>query len=497
MIDGGGTLKSALPLARAPVSAGRVVVGRSIATIVILLGTFVALWPSTAALTVRWADTVSRAYTHGSLILLLACVLLWRRRASAAALPAQPSWPAAAATAILGLLWLVMYRAGIEIGHLALLPLIVAGTIATVFGSAILRALWLPVAYLYFTIPLFDAINPLLQWASAFAVGGFLNVVGIPVYFDGLEFQIPAGRFEIADGCSGLHFFIVGLSIATLYGEWHFDTWRVRLRLLVLAAAMALLTNWVRICIIIVAGHVTDMQHHLVSEEHYTFGWFLFAGMMAIYFLIVRRWAAPEPAPVPAAPAAGARAAPVAGVVLACAALAVPAIAPLADDNTAPADRAAGFAPKDPPGWTRGPAPANAPVFRNADAASAAGYVRDGAAVQAFSAVYLAQSQGKEFSGFGNEPLGEGFRQASAFVPDGDWLEARATDAARDPWLVRIRYRIGHTAFTGLRRAQLEYSVRSIVDDPLSSVTVLRTRCAADDCASARPLLDRFTREMP
>ena len=41
------------------------------------------------------------------------------------------------------------------------------------------------------------------------------------------------------------------------------------------------LTNWCAFFIIVVAGHLTDMQHHLVTDEHYSFGWYMFAGMMA------------------------------------------------------------------------------------------------------------------------------------------------------------------------------------------------------------------------
>ena len=100
-----------------------------------------------------------------------------------------------------------------------------------------MRCLWLPVLYAYFTIPVWDLLNPLLQWLSAFAVRGVLSLIGLPVYFDGLHFQIPAGVFEIAGGCSGLHFFIVGAAIAVFYGELHRDRLATRVKLVALAIA--------------------------------------------------------------------------------------------------------------------------------------------------------------------------------------------------------------------------------------------------------------------
>ena len=122
--------------------------------------------------------------------------------------------------------------------------------------------------------------------------------------------HLAAGVFEVAGGCSGIHFLIVSLALATLYGEIGRDSLKVRLQLVALAAGLALLTNWLRVYIIIVAGHLTDMQHFLIREGHYNFGWMLFAGMMVVFFLLARRFApiAP-PSPAIRAPPSANRAA--------------------------------------------------------------------------------------------------------------------------------------------------------------------------------------------
>ena len=51
--------------------------------------------------------------------------------------------------------------------------------------------------------------------------------------------HVPAGSLEIAGGCSGLHFFIVGVAIAALYGELNRDSLRTRVQLVALAALLA------------------------------------------------------------------------------------------------------------------------------------------------------------------------------------------------------------------------------------------------------------------
>jgi exosortase A len=488
-----GTFKS-LPLAQPlPASASTGAV-RAITLISVVLLTFAVLWPTTASLIERWSDTVSRAYTHGSLILLIACVLVWRRRASFAPVTVRHSWAAFAVTAALGLLWLVVFRSGIQIGHQLLLPLICFGLVWTIFGRAMTRRVLFPIGYLYFALPVWDLINPLLQWVTVFAVRGFLSLLGIPVFFDGLEFQLPAGRFEIADGCSGLHFFIVGLAIAALYGEWHSDTRAMRLRLLALGALFALATNWIRIVIIFIAGHLTQMQHYLVSGEHYTFGWMLFAVAMTGYFLIVRRWpAAAASAPAVVDTATVVRV-PAAGVALAAAALLLPATLPWIDGNRGDVAGLARHAlPSAVPGWWRTAVVAHAPRFVNADATDSASYQSGSVEVQAFSAAYLQQMQGRELADFENRPLGEGLASASgvSLLGDGAWLETQARDRAGGRSLVRVSYRVDDYSSARLRRAQLVYGVASLTRDPVSSALVLRARCA-QNCDSARAALDRF-----
>lgn len=488
-----GTFKSLALAQPLPASASASTV-RAVTLIGVVLLTFAALWPTTASLIERWSDTVSRAYTHGSLILLISCVLVWRRRATFASVTVRHSWPAFAVTAALGLVWLVVFRSGLQIGHQLLLPLICFGLVWTIFGRAMTRRVLFPVGYLYFALPIWDLINPLLQWVTVFAVRGFLSLLGIPVFFDGLEFQLPAGRFEIADGCSGLHFFIVGLAIAALYGEWHSDTRAMRVRLLVLGALFALATNWIRIVIIFIAGHLTQMQHYLVSGEHYTFGWMLFAVAMTGYFLIVRRWpAAATSTPATADPAPVVRV-PALGVALAAAALLLPATLPWIDGNRGWEDGLARHAlPTAVAGWSRATVVANAPRFVNADATDAAAFHKDGDEVQAFSAAYLQQVQGGKLADFENRPLGEGLSPVSNanVIANGAWLETQARDRAGGRMLVRLSYRVDGSASASLRRTQFAYGIASLTRDPVSSALVLRASCG-QNCDSARATLDRF-----
>ena len=470
---------------------------RALTLIGIVVATFGALWPTTLTLLERWSDTVNRAYTHGVLIVALTCFMLWRRRDALARVAVKPSWLGLALTLAAGLLWLLVYRCGVQVGHQALLPLICLAAAWAACGFALLRQALLPLGYLFFAIPVWDAFVPPLQWLSAFAVRGLLSLIGIPVYFDGLEFQIPAGRFEISGGCSGLHFLTVALAISVFYGELDRDRPWMRIRLVLLAALFALATNWIRIAIIIIAGHLTEMNHYLVSGEHYSFGWGMFAVMMTIYFLIVRRWAA-EGVEAGPAPTQAANAVSPLGVTLAVAALAVPAMSLALDPNVAPAANAASHQlPATVPGWSgsapRGPAE---PRCANVDQGQWRRFEQQGDAVDVYTGVYLQQQQGKELADYTNRVGGPDLvLERTRLSPDG-WLEygARQRDGTR--WLLHARYRIDDREFTALRRSQLDYGLASLHGDPLSSVTVLRTVCHEPTCEGARATLTRFTAQL-
>jgi len=469
---------------------------RPVLAIALLLGTFVALWPTTLSLAVRWADTVNRAYTHGILVVVLCCFLIWHQRAALEKTALRPSWVGCVSGLALGIVWLILLRAGIQIGHQALLPLIAFCAVWAAFGASAMRCLWLPLLYAYFTIPVWDMFNPLLQWLSVFAVRGVLSLIGLPVYFDGLHFQIPAGVFEIAGGCSGLHFFIVGAAIAVFYGELHRDRLATRVKLVALAIAMAMLTDLRRIAIIIVAGHLADMRHYLVSVEHYTFGWAMFAVTMAIYFLIVRRWTAEAlvaaPAATPGTPLAAR------GVALACVTLTLPGLWQWLDTNRASPDSAARDGlPESVAGW-RALAPRDEPrpaQFANADGSDARTFDADGEPVDVFRAFYLHQEQGRELAGYANRPQGPDMKERSNVVAtDGRWRELKAQSLAGDEWLVWYVYHVGESRYVDALREQLRYGVASLGGNPLSAALVLRTRCMPD-CPAARARLARFAHD--
>lgn len=472
--------------------ARRAFAQRAFAAMGLMLLAFAALWPATQALLVLWEDTERRTYTHGHVVVLICLWLLWRDRARWAPGALQSWLPALALLAAGSLLWLVAWRAGIQVIGMMLVPLMAAGAFVTAFGWKAFRRCWFAFAFLFLSVPIWDAVLPLLQYISVQAVKLLLRLSDIPAYFAGNAFQIPSGVFEIADGCSGLHFFVVGLTVSLLHGEVMRDSWRTRVKMVLLALLMAMATNWLRIYIIVLAGYLTDMQHRLVTDEHYSFGWFMFAGMMVLYFLIVRRWpASPEAAPGPEE--ATGPALPRRGLALAVAGLMITPGWLLLDANRASDERLAQFVPSA----LRDAAATEfhgdwQPQFPAHDREWRATALHDGADLQLYAVAYAEQRQGKELTGHTVSVLGASLQRRKAARGPGEWLEIEATDTAGTRWLVWYSYQIDGRGFVSASRMQVYYGLRSLVDSPASSLVALRTRCAADQCAQARAVLNSF-----
>jgi EpsI family protein len=279
MIEAQSPRRSELP------SAGRILAAAPVAaSLLIFAAGFVIglqeLWPQ---LHRQW--TAVNHYEHGYLMLAMAGWLAWRSWRTDPPGRLQPDWAWLLPFAVVLSVLLLMELVFLDVPRLYVLPLLLVTGFGLVFGREVARHLAGPAMLMYFTLPLWVGLTPYLQ-ALTTAVNTFLlSLFSIPVYIEGNFVYLPAGAFEIAEGCSGLKFLIVGMSLGAFYGLAFLHTWRARILLFAIAVGVTLLSNWLRVFIIIVAGHLTDMQHYLVAESHHTFGWVLFAIMLSLVLL--------------------------------------------------------------------------------------------------------------------------------------------------------------------------------------------------------------------
>ena len=456
-------------------------------------------WPTTLSYSLAWTDFDNKGLTHGYVIAAMCLALIYLRREELAQIAPQTRPHVYIALALASLMWLVGFRAGIQTLHQLLLPLIIWLALDAICGRQVARTCLFAVAYLYFALPFWGFANGALQSLTIVATHIILGLMGIPVHFENNLVFIPDGVFAIADGCSGLHFMVVSLAIAAYYGELHHDTLRHRLILLALAAACALLTNWIRVSVIITAGHLTHMQSYLVRVSHYGFGWAVFAVAMVVFFVVASRIPAPSlPVRTSADGASPTLRARPRGLVWAAAAAAL-AIGPvlcwaaMRGDTAAvaalqPAAQVPGWAGplEDPSAWK--------PIFKGADREELATYRRGSTVIEWYTADYAFQRQGRKLLGFENSLPGAGvtiLQQDVATDALRPFVALRLRDPDGAPSLLWYVYKIGTRAITSGLGAQLWYGIASLAGPVDSQVVAFRSKCDAD-CTLAHEQLRRF-----
>lgn len=245
---------------------------------------------SISQLYMRWVQW-DQDLSHGLPTVAIFLFLMWH------ALP----WPyrkdaKAVRTSLLILLglaslaWFLFQK--IHIGILAQVTLlfVILLFIASCYSLRTLRHVAVPCGILMFALPLWGILNGPLVEISAAVVGKAARLSGMTLLMDGSNIFIPYGRLYIDDGCSGLRYFVIGLLMAYLIS--YLNHYRVSqvLAAFGVAIVLSLLTNWVRIFLLVVVGYQTEMESSLM-EDHELFGWVLFALVMlpAIYYAPVSK----------------------------------------------------------------------------------------------------------------------------------------------------------------------------------------------------------------
>jgi exosortase len=149
----------------------------------------------------------SPMYSYGWLVPAISLFLLWSRRDALRTVPAAPA-PRYGGLVLAG--WFVLLVAGKVAGNVLLQQIAivvgVAGLVLAAFGARVLRATWVPIAYLLLAVPLWDGFTEPLhtpfQNLSASIGAWILSAVGIPALRAGTFLELPGLQLEVARACS-------------------------------------------------------------------------------------------------------------------------------------------------------------------------------------------------------------------------------------------------------------------------------------------------------
>ena len=244
------------------------------------------IFPTVQGIVSRWFK-FDESYSHGLLLLAVSLFLTGRTCLRYRVQPGfYPLW------LIPFLLALIGYGLGDilriqAVQQIVVVPLLL-GVLAVFMGWRQVRHFIVPVGLLIFTVPVWDFLSWTLQVITVEINRVLLGLMDIEFRVEGVfVYLIGVGTFEVAHGCSGLRYLLVGQSLSVIYGELNLRRLRSRIIMFCCGVLFALIANWIRVFVIIYMGYETNMQTSLI-DDHDNFGWWVFAATLVPLFLIGR-----------------------------------------------------------------------------------------------------------------------------------------------------------------------------------------------------------------
>jgi exosortase A len=141
---------------------------------------------------------------------------------------------------------------------------LIIGLSLYLFGTRISALIWFPLLFLVFMFPLPSAIISLVSFPlkifAAKAGVWIVSLLGIPVYGEGFNISIPAGNLLVGNPCSGLRSLIAFMALGSVFAYLAPVGTARKWFLFFITIPIALLSNVVRIPILILVSHFWGLE---------------------------------------------------------------------------------------------------------------------------------------------------------------------------------------------------------------------------------------------
>ena len=160
---------------------------------------------------------------HGPIVLMVVLFLFWQNREQLQFDALVEPWPILGSVIlVLGILCYVIGRSQdilmLDIGSQIL---VFSGILLLTRGMPALRAMWFPLFFILFMIPLpgifIDAVTMPMKMAVSYVAEHILFWVGYPIARTGVILQIGQYQLLVADACAGMHTLISLEALGLLY----------------------------------------------------------------------------------------------------------------------------------------------------------------------------------------------------------------------------------------------------------------------------------------
>ena len=235
------------------------------------------------AIGIEW--TGNGPYSHGLLVMFVVAHIVWHERDLLSEYQQSPQLVGLLTMFVGGVAWFLASAINVQVVQLVGFFLLLVGAVYTMFGWRKTWKLRIPILSIILVFPIWNLLQIPLQELSSDISHIGLKALEIPTLREGFRFTVPGGLFIVEEACSGLGFFLCSGSLAVLFLHYNQIGGVKSILFIVFALVLALISNWLRIIVIMVVGNYTRMDHPIV-QDHLTFGWILFAIMLVPFFVV-------------------------------------------------------------------------------------------------------------------------------------------------------------------------------------------------------------------
>lgn len=223
--------------------------------LVILILLFAASYYDTFAWMLQRYLSVDSYYSHGFFVPFVTGYLIWLKREELEKAPVSTSWLGFAIVVLAALVHLfgtVVYIFSVSGFSIWLL---LVGSCWFVLGSGKTKKITFPLFFLLFMFPAPLALITMISFPLKMLVANYgvklVQLTGMPVFREGFNIIIPQGTLLVGNPCSGLRSLITFLALGSLFAYMSNLSNPRKYVLFLLAVPIALLSNLIRVPILI------------------------------------------------------------------------------------------------------------------------------------------------------------------------------------------------------------------------------------------------------
>ena len=172
----------------------------------------------------KWLDMEHGAYNHGFLLLAVSLYLIYQRVDLLRDMSDQKRVLGFVGALFLSVAAFILGAVSVVSLQILIVYGLVFCLILAIFGWVVFIKTLLPLGLLIFALPVWSWVGDLLQLITHQMSYLLVKMSGIPVLEEGLYIMVPAGNFEVSEGCSGLSYFLAGSALAVIYAIMNFHT---------------------------------------------------------------------------------------------------------------------------------------------------------------------------------------------------------------------------------------------------------------------------------